>query len=548
MSRRLGMLLGLAAFLVSACDRRGYVAITVKLGTLVGRVDRLELQAFDARGDAGPVLIPAAGADPDGVPDNSILAVATPIGNSLTVVVNGLGADGGSLGVGSATIASATANTQVSITIAVPCLGPRDCDPDPVCLGAEACILGTCQSTALPFADAGAACGPSDGGRCDGEGTCLLPNCGTGLHPLPPDEQCDEGVALNGNLPDHCRADCHLPSCGDGVIDPDAGEICDLDAGHNGRGLGCNATCNLFGAVTLLAGNGSAVSSDGFGEDAGFYGPGALAVIGSGLYVADTLSHLIRRIDLTSGEVTTIAGGLDGGPCQDSNGQGSMASFCFVDSMLAYNGGLIVGDMSALRLVSVAGEVTSFAGLLPDGLGNVNVVTPGPLKTASYGRPLGLASVPPDIYSSTAYAGEVLATDLITQRVSVLAAPFKASQGGGLTAVGRLLFADNTYAGVVVALDPESDGGAMEPVVAGLLAPHGLCTDGQSVYVAEFGGQQVDQIALDGGSGTLSLLAGAGSGVDGGDFFEGPEACVYDPIGRALYVSDLRSNLIFAIH
>jgi len=532
-----------------ACSRQGYVAITVNLGTLAGRVDRLALQAFDARGDAGPELIPAVGPEPDGIPNNSVIAVSTPIGNSLTVVVNGLGADGGSLGVGSATIASATANTQVSITIAVPCLGPRNCEPGPVCLGTEACILGTCQTTAGPIADAGAACGPSDAGHCDGIGACLLPYCGDGIVEADAGEQCDEGAALNGNLPDHCRADCRLPFCGDGIVDPDAGEICDL-AGQNGLGMGCNATCNLTGTVTLLAGNGAAVSSDGFGTDAGFDGPGALAVIGSGLYVADELSHLIRRIDLMSLEVTTIAGGFDGGACHDTNGQGSEASFCLVSSMLAYNGGLIVGDVSALRLVSADGNVTSFAGVLPNGSGGPDTVELGLLSAASYGGPLGLASVSPDIYSSTTFAGEILASNLLTQRVSLAAAPFlETPAGGGLTAVDRLLFAGDTGSGDVVALDPDLDGGAPKMVASVATAqPHGLCADGRSVYIAEFGGKRVDQLVSDGGSGTVSLLANEAASADAGAGFHGPEACVYDPVSHALYVSDLRSNLVFAIH
>ncbi len=370
------------ALSTSGCDRRGYIAITVKLGTLAGRVDRLALQAFDAHGDAGPQLIPAVGPEPEGIPNNSVIAVSTPVGNSLTVVVNGLGVDGESLGVGSATIASATGNTQVSVTLAAPCFGPRDCDPSAVCLGTQACLLGTCQPAAGPIADAGAACGPSDGGHCDGVGACLLPYCGDGVLEADAGEQCDQGLALNGTLPDHCRADCRLPGCGDGIVDPDAGEICDL-AGLNGQELGCNATCNLTGAVTLLAGDGTKVSSDGFGTDAGFAWPGALAVVGSGLFVADELSHLIRRVDLTTGEVTTIAGGFDGGAC-DVDGQGSGVSFCGVTSLLAYNGGLIVGDVSVLRLVSVTGKVITFAGV-----SGTPGVTLGPFSKASYRRPPG---------------------------------------------------------------------------------------------------------------------------------------------------------------
>ncbi len=296
------------ALSASACDRQGYVAITVKLGTLAGRVDRLELQAFDARGDAGPMLIPAAGPEPQGIPNNSVIAVATPQGNDpdQIMVERDWSGDGGSIRRwaqrhGPPRQPPTPAFRSPSRT---PCTSQRDCDPSAVCLGTEVCALGTCQAATLPIADAGAPCGPSDGGRCNGIGTCILPYCGTGLRPLPPDEQCDEGAAQNGNLPDHCRTDCRLPSCGDGIVDPDAGEICDL-AAVNGTGVGCNATCNLHGTASILAGNGEAASLDGVGQDAGFDNPGPLAVIGTDLYVADELSHLIRRIDLH------LAGGHD---------------------------------------------------------------------------------------------------------------------------------------------------------------------------------------------------------------------------------------------
>jgi sugar lactone lactonase YvrE len=63
------------------------------------------------------------------------------------------------------------------------------------------------------------------------------------------------------------------------------------------------------GLVTTLAGNaGNPGASDGMGQAALFYAPEGVASAGSTLYVADTQNSLIRKIDLYTGRVSTIAG------------------------------------------------------------------------------------------------------------------------------------------------------------------------------------------------------------------------------------------------
>lgn len=65
---------------------------------------------------------------------------------------------------------------------------------------------------------------------------------------------------------------------------------------------------SLDGAVVQIVGSGAAGLADGARETAAFNHPQGLAIDGDTLYVADTDNHAIRRIDLASGEVTTIAG------------------------------------------------------------------------------------------------------------------------------------------------------------------------------------------------------------------------------------------------
>jgi len=51
------------------------------------------------------------------------------------------------------------------------------------------------------------------------------------------------------------------------------------------------------GAVTTLAGTGSSGSADGTGTSASFYRPTGITTDGTNLYVADYGNHLIRKIE-----------------------------------------------------------------------------------------------------------------------------------------------------------------------------------------------------------------------------------------------------------
>jgi DNA-binding beta-propeller fold protein YncE len=64
----------------------------------------------------------------------------------------------------------------------------------------------------------------------------------------------------------------------------------------------------LDGTLTETIGTGDAGAADGAFDKATFYRPQGLALSGDNLYVADTENHLIRRVDLKSRTVETIAG------------------------------------------------------------------------------------------------------------------------------------------------------------------------------------------------------------------------------------------------
>ena len=60
--------------------------------------------------------------------------------------------------------------------------------------------------------------------------------------------------------------------------------------------------------VSTLAGSGTQGSDDGTGPGAEFDGPRGITINGNNLYVVDADNHKIRKIVISTGEVSTLAG------------------------------------------------------------------------------------------------------------------------------------------------------------------------------------------------------------------------------------------------
>ena len=82
---------------------------------------------------------------------------------------------------------------------------------------------------------------------------------------------------------------------------------------------------SLSTAVTTVAGTGSSGSADNTtGTSASFNSPYGITTDGTNLYVADRNNHLIRKIVISTGVVTTLAGT---GSFGSADGTGTSASF-----------------------------------------------------------------------------------------------------------------------------------------------------------------------------------------------------------------------------
>jgi len=116
------------------------------------------------------------------------------------------------------------------------------------------------------------------------------------------------------------------------------------------------------GNVTTFAGTGAAGSTDGPVASATFNNPSGITIDGLGnIYIADTSSHTIRKID-TSGNVTTFAGSGGAGYIDDT---GTAAKFSMPGELSAdILGNIYVSDYgnNRVRKITPAGVVTTLAG------------------------------------------------------------------------------------------------------------------------------------------------------------------------------------------
>jgi sugar lactone lactonase YvrE len=140
------------------------------------------------------------------------------------------------------------------------------------------------------------------------------------------------------------------------------------------------------GEVSTYAGTGTAGFNNGTLSTATFYDPYGLILDAAGnIYVADIQNNAIRKITVSSGTVSTFAGtgaqGLTNGPAASATFYYPLG--CVFDS----NGDLYVCDTynNVIRKVSASGMVTTYAGT------GVQGSTDGPAASASFNFPIGIA-------------------------------------------------------------------------------------------------------------------------------------------------------------
>lgn len=277
------------------------------------------------------------------------------------------------------------------------------------------------------------------------------------------------------------------------------------------------------GGVATIAGTPSIRgTSDGLGTEARFFAPGAMAHDGTDrVYVCDTSNHTVRRIELATGIVTTLAGGAGSPGVVD--GLGTSARFNRLDGV-TYDGSdrLYVADTGnhTLRRIDLAtGAVSTVAGSAGQ-FGSTDGIGAG----ARFSSPSGVAyDGAGRLYVADAGNHTLRQIVLATGAVSTLAG--RAASPGTVNGVGSVARFNGPYGLVFVAAGAGSG----------------------TLVVSERFNASLRVVALDTGAvTTLAGLPGTPGSVDGTGTaarFSTPMSVVYDGQGR-LYVADATNHVI----
>lgn len=326
------------------------------------------------------------------------------------------------------------------------------------------------------------------------------------------------------------------------------------------------------GAVTTLAGYanvpGSNIgigSTDGIGSAARFNYPMGITTDGLNLYVTDQLNNTIRKIEIATGAVTTLAGALESGSI---DGTGSAARFRALQRITTDGTNLFVTDGYTIRKVIIAsGLVTTYVGSdnlsgSSDGIGSA-VRFNGPIGITTDGINLYVADSGNNTIRKVTLASAVVTTMAGSAGINGL--PIEASSSAmfknplGITTDGANLYVTDTSNNIIVKVVIATGAVTTLAGSAGLSGsidgtgsaarfngPMGITTDGVNLYVTDTNNQTIRKVVIKSGTvTTLAGYAGATGSIDGTGSaarFNTPAGLTTD--GTNLYMADSGNGII----
>jgi sugar lactone lactonase YvrE len=242
------------------------------------------------------------------------------------------------------------------------------------------------------------------------------------------------------------------------------------------------------GTITIIAGNGT----QGFSGDSGpataaqLDSPQGLAVDASqSLYISDTHNHRIRKLNLTTRTIATIAGSSSG---FDGDNNPATAAHLNLPTAITLDpaNNLYIADTQnhrIRRLNLTTGIITTVAGNGTHGFSGDS----GPATSAAIDSPNGLTADSTNLYLADTHNHRIRKIDLTSGIITTIA-------GTGT-------------------LGYNGDGSA---VTANLALPHGLTLDAAgNLYLADAANHRIRRI--DASSGQITTIAGQGTQTFAGD-------------------------------
>jgi thiol-disulfide isomerase/thioredoxin len=268
----------------------------------------------------------------------------------------------------------------------------------------------------------------------------------------------------------------------------------------------------LDGTLVETVGTGDTGAADGAFDKATFYRPQGLALVGDSLYVADTENHLIRRVDLKSRTVETIAGTGQQSRQYFKTGPGRSVALSSPWDLQLVGRVLYIamaGPHQIWKMDLDKNEVSTFAG------SGREARLDGPLLESGFAQPSGMATDGKTLYVADSESNIIRAIDISGGKVETLV-------GGDLFEFG----------------DVDGSGDDVR-----LQHPLGLLSFGDKVLIADTYNHKIKQ--LDPKRESVTTLAGTGKPGQ----LDGASPSFYEPGGLALandklYIADTNNHAI----
>lgn len=264
--------------------------------------------------------------------------------------------------------------------------------------------------------------------------------------------------------------------------------------------------------VTTVAGNIIGGSNDGIGVAASFNRPTGVTYAAGSLYVTDSLNYTIRKIDLSTGAVVRVAGGVGQSGAVDGTNP-DLVRFGLLNGITTDGISLYVTDSNNTirRVVIGSWAVTTLAGS-PNTTGSEN----GNRTKARFNQPTGITADGPNLYVADWGNNIIRKITLATGEVTTIA---------GVAGPGGPAGTNDTTTHV-------------SGETARFNQPNGIVCDGPNLYVADSYHNYVRKIVLtpSGYSGAVTTLTKVGVSVTSNSIVG------ITSNGSSLFITDISSD------